>query len=237
MKRFLILLVSVILVLSSVGCTPQETEIPKVEQQSERFREYSDIINAFDDLWLSENCGKSEEELYKIYGISDSERDREIFDALHHMSSFDCWLEYAEQDINEDEIPELFIIKPTDHGNCFVYAVFTTVDNLPKLVKGNGSCRISKFNEVIITNKTADPEDWDVDVYELSTVGELLLKFKFGRIYGTREHYKIENGVRKIITEDEFSTLLDLYAVVGCEMHLGGGGIFSSHADRNPNGK
>jgi hypothetical protein len=92
--------VSIILVLSSVGCTPQETEIPKVEQKSERFREYSDIINAFDDLWLSENCGKSEEELYKIYGISDSERDREIFDALHHMSSFDCWLEYAEQDIN-----------------------------------------------------------------------------------------------------------------------------------------
>ena len=186
-------------------------EPPQYIPKNQKFMQYSDIVDMFDALWLSEDRNKDINELWEKYDIPDNEDDRKIFEALCRISKKGGFIVYDAEDINGDGYPELVFL--TDKGE--IYGIFTVLENLPILVgeydsaAREYSCYVTADNEIVL-DMYSSGENCVTEICVLSSNGRLEEKLQFGRV--GNEFYKKENGEKTVISSEQYQKLYGEYS-------------------------
>lgn len=215
MKKIIILLLALALSCSAVSCgtNNKDKDLGQTTSQTEKSNTvtvkrspYQNIIQKYSDLLRKKENNEPlpEQDLYQ----------NEIDSALYEIAR-DCsdpsTMGYATKDINKDGFEELVLL----NRSCKVYAIFTLKDGAPTLLARTDilACSISPDGKIYIekffTNENKSHRF--IQIKEIVDGALAGIEYGFNVIDETQtEHYKIENGERTVITEEEFNLFHNL---------------------------
>lgn len=234
MKKILFFFISVLLLLSIVGCstvpdksTTANTDNSKIDQSPEHFEEqkklYDDLIAHYtEQLTLKKNG----EELPIVNTADMSQREVDIFEAIYGIVN-GCKnaqaaenMGYGFKDFDGNGIPELIIL--TKYTS--IRAIFTLSDNQPVLLESNydvgSSFVFATKNRFFMVRSTVSDNIEEATFYTCHVEGDkMVYDTIYGKVYDqserkTLEIFQIEDGKRTQINEDTFNELYREYKKV-----------------------
>ncbi len=226
MKSFHVILLSLVLPFSLVGCK-QLPEVPQVSiptgvetggmetpfSNEISFHSFQDVINRFQALIADET--NTEQLQSNLVFVNDN--DRRIESALESavINSDSRCLGYALFDVNGDSQNELVLMDEHYH----VYALFSKAGDIPRLLDSffanNHVLAIGK-DGMLCKSGYGKGENTYTEIMKLSDSGELETVLVYGCSDDgeVQEFYIMENGIKRSATEQEIAVLDERYAAL-----------------------